>query len=230
MALSGPTLLDDGLDNTNRAVGNSYTTASISPTNGALVLAVISTVGNNSAGSPALSGAGLTWTEVTHVSYDTGASPTDRITVFRGTGTPSAGAVSIAGAGNHTSCQWSIFELTGQHATTPIPQSPVNTGDAGTAISVSMGAFGSANNWTVLVVGRDQGGTTTWDSLTDIGTQQTGENTVLNVAYVAGNDSTPSGTASVARDWGAIALEIAEASGGGGFQAAWARGSNVVMQ
>src|SRR5687768_8782818 len=106
MALSAPTLLTEGFDNANRTTGNAYTTASISPTSGALVLAGVVTTGNND--DPTLTGAGLTWAKLFEIPYDTAGTPTDRLCVFQGTGTPSAGAITITIGANHTNCVWSF--------------------------------------------------------------------------------------------------------------------------
>jgi hypothetical protein len=218
MALSAPSQLTQGFDDTNRTTGDPYTTASITPTSGALTLICIQSAATIAALT--VTGAGLTWAEVANVTYNTAASPADRLSIFRGTGTPSTGAVSIDQADSVTGCLWKVIEWTGQDGTTPIVQSPTNR-NAGTAVSVSLSAFGSANNGT-FIVGAWDAAVRTWanegGSWTDVGTQVSGTapSNALMASWLAGNDTTPSATLSGgAPDWGAIALEIAEAAGAG---------------
>lgn len=100
------------MDTNNNSV---YTTSSIAPAAGSLVLAFVlsSNTGFGAAGVPSASGNGLTWDSV-----DTGNSGQFRLTCFRAMriGTPASGTVRFEfrdGAGalqTQDLCAWSIFE------------------------------------------------------------------------------------------------------------------------
>jgi len=220
MALSSPSVLTQNFDDTNRTTGDPYTTASITPTSGALTLICIQTAA--SLLDPTVTGAGLTWTILLSgaggVSYNTVGSPGDRLMVFRGTGTPSTGAISINPADSVTGCLWKVVEWTGQDTTTPVVQSVTNRADNSTAVSVSLAAFGSANNGTFLV-GAWNAAVRTWanegGSWTNVSTQVSGTTpaNALQASWLAGNDASPSATLSGGSpEWGAVALEIAAAA------------------
>jgi hypothetical protein len=129
----------------------SYVTSSITPTANRLVLAAVgSDKGSSGAVSPTLSGCGLTWVLVAEVGT---GGPAFVLSVFRALGTPSAGAVTIDYGGvNQASCWWSINEfdgedLTGTNGSGAVVQSVTNTGTT-TSLTVTLAAFGSANNAT----------------------------------------------------------------------------------
>jgi hypothetical protein len=94
------------------AVANvtSLTTASVSPTTGALVILDIYLFDN--AGTPrnvAVASTGLTWVEDTHA-----GSGSDRLTRMRAMGTPSAGAATITFGGFQQNIyQYVMYELVG---------------------------------------------------------------------------------------------------------------------
>src|SRR5687768_8851074 len=110
--------LTQGADTTN----NPATTASITPTSGAVVyagvlVAVAGGGGTGAADSLAISGCGLTWVEVAELQYGGRRA----VYVWKGTGTPSAGALTItftSGTGSTwTETMWSIDEVTGADST-----------------------------------------------------------------------------------------------------------------
>jgi hypothetical protein len=91
---------------------SSYTTASITPTPGRLVLAaVLATVGSGTT-DVTLSGCGLNWVRVTQT---TAAART--VHVFRAMGTPTAGQLTITGASPLTSALWQVTEFNGTDTT-----------------------------------------------------------------------------------------------------------------
>jgi len=86
----------------------SYTTASISPTPGRLVLAaVLATVGSGTV-DVTLSGCGLTWVKV-----DQTPAAARTVHLFRAMGTPAAGSLTIAGSSQMTSALWQVTEFNG---------------------------------------------------------------------------------------------------------------------
>ena len=132
----------------------SFTTASVSPTSNNLVLiAVHSVVGSGTGNIPTVTGAGLTWVEVNH-QYRSGVT-TILITVLRGLGTVTPGALTIDFAGQtQTQCSWSVnsfanIDTSGSNGSGAIVQSAVNTNTGTTTgLSITLSAFGSANNAT----------------------------------------------------------------------------------
>lgn len=122
----------------------SASTASISPTSNALVLAWVFT--GRAAGTPpapTLSGNGLTWVQVATI---LDASSELRLTLFRAMGaSPSAGAVTIdCGATTIVAWLWSIVEFTG-----------VDTSGTNGSGAVVQSKTGSAANATSLTVTLD---------------------------------------------------------------------------
>jgi hypothetical protein len=136
----------------NTTDATSFTTASISPTaSRLLILAVDSSIASGTSAAPTVTGNGLTWVEF-GVGGEYGSA--DRgIWLFRAMGSPSAGTVVIDFAAvTQTNCNWSINEFTGVDTTGSngsgaIVQTVKDIGaTAGTSASVSLAAFGSANN------------------------------------------------------------------------------------
>lgn len=100
------TSLTTGSDTTNTTA---YTTASISPTAGALILvAVGATVGSGTTPAISVTGLGLTWVQV-----DQTVAGFRSVHLFRAMGTPTAGAITITGASQLSSCLWQVTEFTG---------------------------------------------------------------------------------------------------------------------
>ena len=141
MAVSATHLTTSG----NSTDGNSFTTASITPTAGRLILAAVENRANTAVdpNTPTLTGNGLTWVQVATVFV----TNTQRITVFRAMGgSPSAGAITIDLAGqDQFYCEWSISEFAGvdtggTNGSGAIGQTASNT-DTGTnaGITVTLG-------------------------------------------------------------------------------------------
>lgn len=86
----------------------SYTTASISPTPGRLVLvAVLATVGSGTV-DVTLAGCGLTWTKVEQT-----PAAARTVHLFRAMGAPTSGALTITGSTSMTSALWQAVEFNG---------------------------------------------------------------------------------------------------------------------
>jgi hypothetical protein len=98
--------LTTGSDTTNTAT---YTTASITPTAGRLVLvAVLATVGSGTAPAITISGCGLNWVEV-----DQTNAGSRIVHLFRAMGAPSDGPLTITAASALTSALWQVTEFNG---------------------------------------------------------------------------------------------------------------------
>ena len=153
------TLLASGTSTTD---GTSFTTASISPTLGRTWLAFIMH-SNSASQAPTLTGAGLLWTSLTAVIYAAGAR---RMSVWQGTGTPTAGALtySLSAGNTMTGFIYGIVEITGAASgtstTLPTPNlqpifastsfGPTNTNTASIAIT-SGNAFPDVAPYALLI-------------------------------------------------------------------------------
>jgi hypothetical protein len=214
---------------TNATNLDSYATASITPTSNRLVLAAIAVTDTTTPLQPTLTGCGLTWVEVATVAFNTIASPTYRVSVYRAMGaSPSSGAVTIDLAGNvHTTCAWSIVEFdgvdtTGTNGSGAVVQSATNSedNDADQAISVTLSAFGAADNRPYFTGLANRFSAVNWtkeSGYTDLHQVAVGaENLSLFTAWHdSATDTSPSATVGVANlELGAIALEIKAAAGG----------------
>src|SRR3990167_11448563 len=108
-AALSPTNLTAGGSNT---AATSYTTASITPSANALILASVeSNADPDAPNTPTLTGNGLTWVEVV-----TRLDGTARMTLFRAMGSaPSAGAITIdfAGQSQANGSTWIVTEFSG---------------------------------------------------------------------------------------------------------------------
>lgn len=126
-----------------------YTTASISPTTGRLVLLWVYTR-NPSSVPTTVTGAGLTWVLVTNGSTGT----QDTLSCFRAMGTASAGALTITFPGSINGACWSIVEYSGTdtsgtNGSGAIVQSVyANNAGAGAGVTVTLAAFSDVNNAT----------------------------------------------------------------------------------
>lgn len=139
-------------------------TASISPTAGSVVYIAVAVATNSDGGtnptdSITISGNGLTWTKVATVFYGSRR----RLWVYRGTGTASAGAITMDywGGSIYNETMWSVDEFTGVDSTTP--------NDAATTASI-------LSTGTSLAVG-------------DVGTPDTGDVIYGAFAMAVANDN-----------------------------------------
>lgn len=136
----------------------SFVTASITPSASKLVCVAVSSRASGAAVDlvdPTLSGNGLTYVKIgsQHLSVS-GASP-QNLTLFRAMGaSPSAGAITIDfGAQTQQNIGWIVAEFggvvtTGSHGEGAVLQPTFNIG-TGTSLTVTLAAFGSADNATL---------------------------------------------------------------------------------
>ena len=127
----------------------SYDTASITPTANRMVYLAVYGAGS-SIGTVSLVGNGITWTqEETQL-----GGTSSRISLFRGFhATPSTGAITITWTTTVVRCAWAVFELANNDTTTPVVQSVPGSGTNVTTLSITLAAFGSADNATLGLFG-----------------------------------------------------------------------------
>lgn len=213
MAVSNSTLTVFA-DDTDRT---SYSTGSISPTAGKVLLAFVqSTIASGTGPNiPSVSGNGLTWTQIATIQETT--NNTSRITVFRALATsPSAGAVTADFSGQtQTTCGMIIHQISGastsgSNAANAIVQSATaQVSGTNTGISATLAAFGSVNNATMGFIAINRSAAITVGSgFADANTTGGGA-TTLQSEFRADNDT------SVDATWGSavtvgmiIAVEI----------------------
>lgn len=131
------TNLTSGKDTTN----NPSSTASISPTNGGLLLVAIGRA--NSSGTnytTNISGCGLTWTQIGTRSLVSASVSRRQLQVWLGTGTPTNGSLTITSntGENWTEHHWSVDEVIGADNVTPYGTVYSNNIDGTTSLIVTI--------------------------------------------------------------------------------------------
>lgn len=184
---------------------NSYATASVTLKAGRLYLLAVT---NSKATTPdaAVPTGGATWTSVRTNLFNTAATPTQRVSLFRGIPTVDyTGVVTIGFAGvTQTGAAWSLVELYGVDTATNqgVVQNAGGLTDSGTSVTATLAAFGSAQNGTLGVAAKGSVGLFTpgvgFSELADVNTATPAQ--ALEVAFRNDNDT------SVDASWtGAIA-------------------------
>lgn len=173
---------------------SSYNTASITPSAGKLILVFA----NAQYGSPAkeitgVTGCGLTWTRFQNFAF--ASSSSHYAAAFRATGTPSAGALTIASSGTQSRFNWQVIEVGGvdvggTNGSNAIVQSNHTTsgGSAHTSITLNLSAFTSALNIPLGVYMADGAITASPGSGFSTIASETGNDTTFS-EYGAANDS-----------------------------------------
>lgn len=191
-----------------------YTTASISPTNGNICLITVGTQRIGAASpTPTVSGAGLTWTLVNVA--ENGASPFWQCAMFVGTGTPSAGTLSISfGGTTEQACSWVVDEFSGINTTTPVIQSAA-TSNSSTSTTVTLAAFASASNIAYgAFVHRVNESITVGSGFSQAGTiNGTGPDQRTTTEYKLSSDTTVDASWSTSNVTSAVACELNVTSG-----------------
>lgn len=197
----------------------SYATASIAPTANNLVLAACLNADNEVPVTPTASGGGLsTWVEVRTVTLLGPARR--RLTVFRGlSATPTSGALTFDFAGNtQLTCSWSVaqfenVDLTGTNGSGAVVQSVPTVDAFGTSITMTLAAFGSANNATygAVIIDDSAEGQTPGGGFTEIHDVPDVDPTLANVLFTEwrnDNDTTVDESSASSLDRSGIAVEI----------------------
>jgi hypothetical protein len=177
-------LLTSGHDIVNQKI---YITGSISPAPNALVtVAVLTHQSSSAAPSPTLSGGGMArWDVVATVAYN-GATPLDRLTIYRAmSAAPGTGPITINSSVTVSNCQWIVSQWTGVDVSgangsgaivqaasasgTAVASLTAALADFASATDVAFGAFGVASATAVISPG---------SGFTIIDQQPSGESTV----------------------------------------------------
>ena len=146
----------------------------------------------------------------------TGVSNTKRLTVYRAMGaSPSTGTIVITFANALNGCNWSVLDVsgvdtTGTNGSGAIVQAVTGSNaSAGTSLSITLAAFGSASNATFGTFATDiSGNITPGTGFTEIGEASTASPVLtINSQYQLANDTTVDASFASARA-GGIAIEI----------------------
>lgn len=188
------------LTNSSGTDANSYVTASISPTNGKLILLAVSSVSTASppVNIPSVSGAGMTWTQVATV-VETNNN-FRRTTVFRGISVGSSGALTIVFSGEtQLRCGWSVTEfdnvdISGTNGSNAIVQSATATqnNSSQTGITVTLSDFNNSKNATYGAVRISASGNpiTPGSGFTELGESQMDSSDWIQTQFKNTNDTT----------------------------------------
>ena len=187
-----------------------YTTQTLVPGQDRwLVIDVANGTASGTAGSPVLTGLGLSFTQESTI-----VQTTRRLTRFyaRLGSTPTSGTITIDFAGVVQSmCDWSIYELTGLSVSDPFVQSDAK-GATATSVSHTLAAFASPNNRALIA---------TWHGANEVTTEEVGYTNIsdrresgtppqaLAVSWNANvEDTTPSYSWSTSSGYRSIASEL----------------------
>lgn len=213
------TALDDN-ENINNL--SEYTTDSFTPAADSLLVVWVVSRGNSRTAT--VSGHSLTWTMEMDAAWDANGSRIGVYTAQVG-GSPSAGALTITMAGGSVSqCHWSVIQVTGHRTADPIGQAPApSTGTSGTTFATTLASPVSADSRTIAcgagnVFQATNPGTNMTELCDDAGNSPA---TSFSTAWSASAfETNPSFTvASAVTQWVCGAVEVVEASAGGGGSA-----------
>ncbi len=213
-------LLTSGSNAVNQKV---YTTTSISPAPNTLITVAVRNHRTPTAISPTLSGGGMTsWTAVASVDYDPISGSLGRLTVFRAmSASPGSGPITITFTNSVSNVDWIVSQWTGVDASGvngagAIGQIGSARGDAVSALSVPLAAFGNANNVAYGVVGArlNAPAVTPGSGFAEIAEVTPGEATLLEAQW-ATNLNTIQASLTSAKNAALLGIEI-KAGGGGG--------------
>jgi hypothetical protein len=201
--------------------GSSFDTASVAPTANRLVVVAVTLQAASAAPPTGISGAGLTF--VSWVENNNGATNQSTSLWRAMSASPSSGALTITHSGA-TNPIWSVFELDGVVTTGTNGADAINantatavdiTGSA-TTLTVTLGAFGHANNGTVgafawlQTAGSPATATagTGFTEIHDLGLTDTGTSWALETEWRADNDTSVNNTWSAAGGIFGVAAEV----------------------
>jgi hypothetical protein len=211
------TSLTHGSDPTD---STTYNTASVTPGASRLILVLDS--GRRSSGvgaQPTITGCGLTWVQVGTIAFGT----TRRASISRAMGTPSSGAITITYAATLEFAHWQVIEVdgmdtSGTNGSGAIVGSAVTGTDTNTSLSLTLPAFGSANNaalgFFVHAANESTAPGSGFSEIVDFNNAYDAS-TGFQSEYKLNSTTVDASWATSQAAWG-IALEIKAAAGGGG--------------
>ena len=208
-------LLTSGHDPNNLKI---YMTASIAPAPNALVtVAVLTHQSSSAAPAPALSGGGMSAWDVVSTTTFNGATPLDRVTIFRAmSANPGSGPITITSSVTVSNCQWIVSQWdgvdnSGVNGAGAIAQTGSASGTAVNGLTTTLAAFGNANDVAYGVFGVNSNvvpTVTPGSGFTTIDEQPSGEGTLADLfAEWAVNRNTITATWT-SKNAGALGVEI----------------------
>ncbi|MGE5760118.1 MAG: invasin domain 3-containing protein, partial [Gemmatimonadota bacterium] len=216
------TLLTAGHDPNNLKV---YTTASIAPAPNALVtVAVLTHQSSSAAPAPTLTGGGMTAWDVVATTTFNGATPLDRVTIFRAmSAAPGSGPITITSSVTVSNCQWIVsqwdgVDASGTNGAGAVVQTGATSGTTVNGLTVTLATFANANDvgYGVFGIASATPAATAGSGFTRIDEQPSGEGTTGDLfAEWAVNDNTIDATWS-GKSAGALGVEIKAGAGSGG--------------
>lgn len=216
MAAVSCSILTQSASTTN---ATNYTSASVTPTADALVLLATVATRNSTVCSDndvtGVTGNSLTWANIARQCFSSAGAPVQTVELWRTMGaSPSTGTVNFDfSATTQLNASWVIAECTGTdtsgtNGSGAIVQSATNLVEPGTSLTVTLGAFGSANNATFGVFGNSTNqAITPGTGFTELAEQQNSEGQTLQVQWRNDNDTSVDASWS-SIDAGGIAIEI----------------------
>jgi hypothetical protein len=215
------TVLTAGHDPNNLKI---YTTASITPAPNALVtVAVLTHRSSAAAPAPTLTGGGMTGWDVVATTTFNGATPLDRVTIFRAmSSAPGNGPITITSSTTVSNCQWIVSQwdgvaTDGTNGAGAIVQSAATSGTAVAGLSVPLASFADVADagYGVFGIASATPVATEGSGFTRIDEQPSGEGTTGDLfAEWALNSNSVDATWS-SQSAGALAVELKAAAGGG---------------
>lgn len=199
-----------------------YATSSIAPTANRLLLCTVMASRGSSTDppTPTVTGNGLTWNLVDTTEGDNlfVASGTlrNRICLFYALtgGSPSSGAVTASFSATCTGCSIIVAESNADvDLATPIVQSKKGSGAGATTATVTLAAFGDANNATYMTTAINGAAAITHEGTEIADITYATPSTQTQAQYLATADTTPACTWTGANTFGSIAVEVKLAGG-----------------
>ena len=206
--------------------GTVFTSASVTPGGNRLVLLAVE--GDTVAGGGftlTVTGNGLTWVLIAKSAVHSSFNETH---VYRTMGaSPSAGAITMTSDVTLDTLAWSVAEFdvvdtSGTNGSGAVVQSATNASDSAASLTVTLAAFGSANNATYGAFGA---GTSpvTWTpgsgftEIHDVGQEWAS----ISSEWRVDNDTSVDATASATTGLGGVAIEIKAAAAGAATYPGW---------
>lgn len=199
-------LLTNGISDTD---ASSYTTASISPTAGRLVLVAVAVrISSGTPNVPTVTGASMTWFQIR-----TEVSGTRRLTIFVGVSvSPGSGVLTIDFAGQtQGTCGWSIAESPDVNFDPSFLVQQNGATDTGTdtGMTITLSSFGSTSNAAYGAIARASNAATTEGSgFSELSDQSSSEGLALQTQWKLNDNTVDWSWSSVDEAKMGVALEI----------------------
>lgn len=190
---------------------SSYSTPSVSPSSNELILVAVANSKGTLADIPTLSGLGLTWVQVATETHD---ATLKRITIFRGRGTVTPGALTASFGVNQAGCYILPVQWSGADVAAPVVQAVTASATNTATASVTMAALGTGNAVWAVSANRlaPYGGTVEGGWTANNNAANTAPNHGLRDIYqIPATDATPSIAIGSTDNWAMIAVEIKQA-------------------